>query len=212
MGGRPDGTGNHAGGPGIGWPGSRRAPESSGSSSAGWSSASVGCRSRPRAPGFTVIVPVRGPAAQGQHADRHDAGARPGGHHPRQRDRAGGRGRVLPGRATRPAPSSRSRTTSSRSRRWRRPHCVRSSARASWTTCCRNREQLNEGLELMIDSPAMGWGVADRPGGDQGRRPAGDDEAVDVAPGRGRAGAAGPDHHRRRRVPGIEEARRRPPR
>ncbi len=61
--------------------------------------------------------------------------------------------------STRPTRSSRSRTTASRSRRWRRPRCVRSSARATWTICSPNQEKLNPGLELMIDSPAMGWGV-----------------------------------------------------
>ena len=50
-----------------------------------------------------------------------------------------------------------------------------------------SREKLNEGLELMMDSPAAGWGDRDRPGGDQGRRPARVDEALDVAAGGGRA-------------------------
>ena len=48
-----------------------------------------------------------------------------------------------------------------------------------------NRERLNQGLELMLDSPARGLGGTDRPGGDQGRVAAGDDEAVDVPAGRG---------------------------
>ena len=48
-----------------------------------------------------------------------------------------------------------------------------------------------------------------RAGRDQGRGAAGDDEAVDVAPGRGGAGAAGADHHRGRGVPGLAEAVRR---
>ena len=61
-----------------------------------------------------------------------------------------------------------------------------------------NRERLNQGLEVMIDSPAAVVGRADRPRGDQGRRAAGGDEAVDVAAGRGRAGTPVPGHHRRR--------------
>jgi regulator of protease activity HflC (stomatin/prohibitin superfamily) len=48
-----------------------------------------------------------------------------------------------------------------------------------------DREKLNQGMELMIDSPAAGWGIhIDR--GDQGRLPPRDHEAVDVAPSRGR--------------------------
>ncbi len=54
--------------------------------------------------------------------------------------------------------------------------------------------------------PGRQLGHRDRPRGDQGRRPARDDEAVDVAAGRGRARTPLPDHHRRRRVPGIPEA------
>ena len=45
-----------------------------------------------------------------------------------------------------------------RSPRSRRPRCARSSARASWTTCC-PPGAAEQGLELMIDSPAEGWGV-----------------------------------------------------
>ena len=46
--------------------------------------------------------------------------------------------------------------------------------------------------------PGAGLGHPHRPGRDQGRRAAGVDEAVDVAAGRGGAGAAGAGHHRRR--------------
>ena len=59
-----------------------------------------------------------------------------------------------------------------------------------------NRERLNQGLELMIDNPAVGLGCAHRPRRDQGRGAAGVDEAVDVAAGRGRAGAPVPGDHR----------------
>ena len=58
-----------------------------------------------------------------------------------------------------------------------------------------NREQLNQGLELMLDSPGRVLGHRDRPGGDQGCRAARDDEALDVAAGGGRARTAVPDHH-----------------
>ena len=61
-----------------------------------------------------------------------------------------------------------------------------------------NREQLNQGLEVMLDSPAAPLGHRDRPRGDQGRRAARVDEAVDVAAGGGRARAPVADHHRRR--------------
>ena len=50
-----------------------------------------------------------------------------------------------------------------------------------------NREGLNQGLELMIDSPASGLGSSHRPRRNQGRGPARFDEAVDVAPSRSRA-------------------------
>ena len=40
-----------------------------------------------------------------------------------------------------------------------RPRCAQSSARATWTTCCPTARDLNQGLELMIDSPALGWGI-----------------------------------------------------
>ena len=50
-----------------------------------------------------------------------------------------------------------------------------------------NREKLNQGLELMIDSPAVEWACLDRPRRDQGRVAAGDDEAV-----HGPAGGGGP--------------------
>ena len=49
-----------------------------------------------------------------------------------------------------------------------------------------DREKLNQGMELMIDSPAAGLGRPHRPRRDQGRLPARRHEAVDVAAGRGR--------------------------
>ena len=70
-----------------------------------------------------------------------------------------------------------------------------------------NRERLNQGLELMIDSPARRMGHPHRPGRDQGRRAAGDDEAVDVAAGRGRTGTPCSGDLRRGRAAGIGEAR-----
>ena len=60
--------------------------------------------------------------------------------------------------------------------------------------------------------PGCGVGCAHRPRRDQGRLPARDDEALDGAAGRGRPGAPRPGHQRRRRTPGVREARRRPPR
>ena len=75
-----------------------------------------------------------------------------------------------------------------------------------------NRERLNQGLELMIDSPAAGLGRAHRPRRDQGRRAARVDEAVDVAAGRGRTRTPRPGHHRRRRAAGLARSWPRPPR
>ena len=50
-----------------------------------------------------------------------------------------------------------------------------------------NREDLNQGLELMIDSPALGWGVHIDRVEIKDVDPARFDEAVDVAPSRSRA-------------------------
>ena len=60
-----------------------------------------------------------------------------------------------------------------------------------------NRERLNQGLELMIDSPALDWGIhIDRVEiKDVALRR---DEAVDVPAGRGRTGTPSPGHLRRR--------------
>ena len=69
-----------------------------------------------------------------------------------------------------------------------------------------NREKLNQGLEIMIDSPALELGHPHRPGGDQGRRAARSYETVDVPAGRGGTGAAGTHHHRRRGVAGVPQA------
>ena len=77
----------------------------------------------------------RGPAPEGQHADRHPAGARAGRHHPRQRHGAGRRGRLLQG--GRPATAAvEVEDYFAASRRSPRPRCGPSSARATWTTCC----------------------------------------------------------------------------
>ena len=70
-----------------------------------------------------------------------------------------------------------------------------------------NRERLNQGLELMLDSPVERLGHRRGPGRDQGRRAARLDEAVDVPAGRGRARASLADHHRRWRAAGFAEAR-----
>ena len=53
--------------------------------------------------------------------------------------------------------------------------------------------------------PGARLGRAHRPGRDQGRRAAGDDEAVDVAAGRGGTGTPLPRDHRRRRTAGLGE-------
>ena len=62
-----------------------------------------------RAPGLTMLIPIADRLDKGQHADHHDAHARPRRHHPRQRDRprgcrhllqcrrSGARGRRRPG-------------------------------------------------------------------------------------------------------------------
>ncbi len=71
-----------------------------------------------------------------------------------------------------------------------------------------NREKLNQGLELMIDSPAVGWGV-------QVDRVEIKDVSLPDTMKRSMArqaeadrGAPGPDHQRGRRTPGLQEARR----
>ena len=89
-----------------------------------------------RGPGTDADRAGRRPPAQGQHADHHHARPRPGRHHPRQRHRPRRRRRLLPGR--RPGPSRRRRAGLQRARSARspRPRCARSSARATWTTCC----------------------------------------------------------------------------
>ena len=71
------------------------------------------------------------------------------------------------------------------------------------------RDTVNRELRRIIDEPTEG--PVGHPGGAgraQGREPARGDEAVHVPPGRGRAGTAGQDHLRRRRVPGLQAARR----
>ena len=60
--------------------------------------------------------------------------------------------------------------------------------------------------------PGGGLGRPHRPRRDQGRGAARLDEAVHGAAGRGRTGAAGPRHHRRRRTAGVARSSPRPPR
>ena len=65
-----------------------------------------------------------------------------------------------------------------------------------------NREGLNHCLELMIDSPAWGWGIHI----DRNKIKdvvLQDYEALDRTPSRG--GATSPGHHRRRRTAGVRE-------
>ena len=70
-----------------------------------------------------------------------------------------------------------------------------------------NRERLNQGLELLIDSPALGWGIhIDRVEIKDVVLPDSMKRSI-VAPGRGRTRAPGPRHHRRRRAAGVGEAR-----
>ena len=101
----------------------------------------------------------RGPPAQGQHADRHDAGARPGRHHPRQRHRPGRRGRLLPRHSTRSRSWSTCRTTTPPSRQVAQASLRSIIGKSDLDDLLSNRERLNQGLELMIDSPALVWGV-----------------------------------------------------
>ena len=75
------------------------------------------------------------------------------------------------------------------------------------------RDRVNKQLCRIIDE------VTEEPVGrqggerrDQGRLAARGHEALDRPPGRGRARAPGQDHRRRRRVPGVQAARRRGPR
>ena len=69
------------------------------------------------------------------------------------------------------------------------------------------REQVNAELKDVIDAPTEGpWGD---PGGTrrgQGHLAARIDETLHVPAGRSRTGAPRPDHRRRRRVPGLQEA------
>jgi len=61
------------------------------------------------------------------------------------------------------------------------------------------RESVNRELRRIIDEPTEGpWGNPGRAGRDQGCLAAGGHEAVHVAAGRGGAGTARADHHRRR--------------
>ena len=59
-----------------------------------------------------------------------------------------------------------------------------------------DREQLNQGMEIMIDSPALDWGIhIDRVEIKDVALPE-TDEALDVPTGRGRTRTASPGHHR----------------
>ncbi len=84
--------------------------------------------------------------------------------------------------------------------------------KADLDTLLSEREQLNEDLQQIIDEQTEPWGIkATTVEIKDVSIPDGDAEG-DVAPGRGRARAAGADHQRRRRVPGRGEARARRPR
>src|ERR1700740_1974799 len=62
-----------------------------------------------------------------------------------------------------------------------------------------NREGLNQRVELMLDNPAMGWGIhIDRVEIKDVVLPDGMKRAVARAPSRGGTRATGPGHHRRR--------------
>ena len=84
--------------------------------------------------------------------------------------------------------------------------------KADLDTLLSEREQLNEHLQQIIDEQTEPWGIkATTVEIKDVSIPAGDAEG-DVAPGRGRARAAGADHQRGRRVPGGGEAGARRPR
>ena len=150
----------------------------------------------------------RGPDAEGQHADHHDAGAGAGRHHPGQRDGPGGRGGLLPG------------DRSGAGHRQRAGLHVRGvPGRADVAAVGDRQERSGRPAEQPgaaesgpgVDDRQSGVGLGDphRPGRDQGCRPAGGDEAVDVPAGRGRTGTARPGDLRRWRTAGVGEARRR---
>ena len=109
-------------------------------------------------PGLTMLIPFVDRMTTGQHAGGDDAGPGPGRHHPRQRDRAGRRGRLLPG--DRPGAAvvevqdyeyaiSQVAQTSLRS----------IIGKSELDDLLSNREHLNQGLEMMLDSPAAPWGI-----------------------------------------------------
>ena len=130
---------------------------SSGSTNAVWCCGSAGCARGARAR-VHHDRSVRRPAAQGQHADRDDAGARAGGHHPGQRHGPGRRGRLLQGGRRADA------VIQVEDYRFAVSQMAQTSLRSiigksDLDDLLSNREKLNQGLELMIDSPAMGWGV-----------------------------------------------------
>ena len=70
-----------------------------------------------------------------------------------------------------------------------------------------NRERLNQGLELMLDTPALDWGVQiDRVEIKDVALPE-IDETLHVPPSRGRTRTPLPRHHRRRRTPSLPQTR-----
>ena len=69
-----------------------------------------------------------------------------------------------------------------------------------------DREHLNQGMELMIDSPALDWGIHIERVEIKDVALARRHEAVDVPAGGGRTRTASPRHHRRRRTAGLREA------
>ena len=71
------------------------------------------------------------------------------------------------------------------------------------------RDTVNRELRRIIDEPTEGpWGIRVERVEIKDVHAARGHEAVHVPAGRGRARAAGPDHHRRRRVPGVQAAGR----
>ena len=125
----------------------------SGACRSGW----VGCA--PLGPGSSCPDPVRRQAGAGRPADRDPDHPAAGGHHPRQRARAGQRRRLLPGHRPRP---SHHRGGGLRGRHLpdRPDHAaVRRSATPSSTPCSPHRDQLNDNLRRIIDEQTEPWGI-----------------------------------------------------
>ena len=153
----------------------------------------------------------RRPPAQGQHADRHDAGPRPGRHHPRQRHRPRRRRRLLP--RPRPGQGRRRRAELPTRHRPGRPSLPALHHRQERPRRPAVQPRTTQpGPRTHARQPRTGLGRADRPRRDQRRRPTRDDETVHVAPSRGRTRTPLPRHHRRRRAAGLRRSSPKPPR